>query len=533
MLSVKSRPINGKTLFFSTSPRTLFKIIPEIELLVNNLKGEIWNPESQAHYYTLLAQNDFFEGSVSSNAALSARDRINRLPKCLGYITLPVIGLSEVGEHLLNSENKEEIVLKQLLKFQLPSPYHPLGKKAGDYWVKPYLEILRLIYDLDGLSFDELQIFGMQLINYTFYNSIVEKIHNFRKNKKINKGSYKEFKQKIFLQEAKEIYLEEVAAGDFKTRESQTATEISFLKKKLRNLRDYADALVRHLRATGIVNVTAIGKSLSISNERKRDVEFILNNIKREPEFINNLRAYQEYLFNPEIPRLLTDDIEKIKEKLTSEFDYIPTAGLTLMQMKDKLNYMIEERKKNRIRKQVVRLKSYEQYNEIEETFKTLKDTYNPPLFFEWNIWRAMTMLNGGNIQANLKFDDQGNPMNTALGNIADIVCDYGDFDVTVEVTLARGQTQFKMEGEPVPRHIGMHKERNNNKLTYCFFIAPIINPATIAHFYSLYHINIKLYGGKCVIIPLTLDTFIKMLRSAVFCPEKPTPKKIRKLFEG
>lgn len=160
-----------------------------------------------------------------------------------------------------------------------------------------------------------------------------------------------------------------------------------------------------------------------------------------------------------------------------------------------------------------------------------MKDSYEPSLFFEWNTWRAMTMLNGGNIKANLKFDDEGQPMNTALGNMADIVCNYGDFDVTVEVTMAKGQLQFKMEGEPVPRHIGKHKEETN-KPTYCFFIAPTINPATVAHFYSLYMSNIEMYGGKCCIIPLTLDTFRKMLKSAIEAPVRPSPANIKKLFD-
>ena len=44
-------------------------------------------------------------------------------------------------------------------------------------------------------------------------------------------------------------------------------------------------------------------------------------------------------------------------------------------------------------------------------------------------------MLNGGNIKANLKFDDFGNPMSTAQGNMADIVCDYGDFGLNSHTT--------------------------------------------------------------------------------------------------
>ena len=40
------------------------------------------------------------------------------------------------------------------------------------------------------------------------------------------------------------------------------------------------------------------------------------------------------------------------------------------------------------------------------------------------------------------------------------------------------------------------------------------------------------MYGGKCCIIPLTLDTFRKMLKSAVEAPVRPSPANIKKLFD-
>lgn len=532
MADLRSKPINGKTLFFTTSPRTPFKVLPEIKLLVEHLEGEVWTPETQTKFYRLLVENDFFEGAESKTPALSARDRINRLPKALGLITLPIVGLSDAGRELLESENnQEEILLRQLLKFQLPSPYHPLGKAATDYNVKPYLEILRLIYDLDGLAFDELHIFAMQLVNVERYDEIVAKVRKFRIQKEENKGKYKEFKQKVFEEEARAIYEDEIAAGDIRTRESKTTTVKAFLDKKIRNLRDYSDAVVRHLRTTGIVQATAVGKTLTIAPDRRKDVEYILSTVSRKPVFLNDVTAYQNYLFNPAIPKLLTDDRDKIMDKLRADFGVTPSPSLSLNQLKDLLKKKIEERKEGRIAKQVKELKDYTLYNEIESTFDTMNSSYEPSLFFEWNTWRAMTMLNGGEIKANLKFDDEGQPMNTALGNMADIVCNYGDFDVTVEVTMAKGQLQFKMEGEPVPRHIGKHKEETK-KPTYCFFIAPTINPATVAHFYTLYVSNVEMYGGKCCIIPLTLDTFRKMLRSAVEAPVRPSPANIKKLFE-
>ena len=227
------------------------------------------------------------------------------------------------------------------------------------------------------------------------------------------------------------------------------------MSKKIRNLRDYSDAAVRHLRTTGIINATAIGKTLSIAPERRKDVEYILKTVSREPVFISDLTSYQEYLFNPNLPILLTDDRANILEKLSDEFKITPDINLNLNQLKDLLNRRIEERRSQRIAAKVKDIKDYKLYEDIENVFNSINNYYEPSLFLEWNAWRAMTMLNGGNIKANLKFDDEGNPMNTALGNMADIVCDYGDFDITVEVTMAKGALQFKMEGEPVPRHIG------------------------------------------------------------------------------
>jgi YD repeat-containing protein len=70
---------------------------------------------------------------------------------------------------------------------------------------------------------------------------------------------------------------------------------------------------------------------------------------------------------------------------------------------------------------------------------------YDAPLMLEWNTWRAMTMLDGGEVTANLEYDDLGNPMSTAQGNMADIVCDYSDFGLTVEVTMQMGQRQYEI----------------------------------------------------------------------------------------
>ena len=87
----------------------------------------------------------------------------------------------------LYSSRPNEIFTRQILKFQLPSPFHT--DKANNYYVKPYLEILRLIYDLGNLSKDEIKMFGLLLNDYRKYDSILNSIKSFRvESKKIKIG---------------------------------------------------------------------------------------------------------------------------------------------------------------------------------------------------------------------------------------------------------------------------------------------------------------------------------------------------------
>lgn len=166
-------------------------------------------------------------------------------------------------------------------------------------------------------------------------------------------------------------------------------------------------------------------------------------------------------------------------------------------------------------------------------TFEDIKSNnfYDAPLMLEWNTWRAMTMLDGGDIKANLKLDDKGQPISTAQGNMADIVCNYGDFGLTVEVTMQSGQRQYEAEGEPVSRHLAKLK-KDTGKDAYCLFIAPKINESCIAYFYSLHTMNIAFYGGHSVIVPLELDVFIHMVEQSRRAGYIPNPKQVKKIFE-
>lgn len=525
--------LQGRTLFFITSPRSPFKMIPEISLLVKDFTGKEWNTTTQEEFIKELVQDEHFEGTGSpKDLAFSARDRINRGPKALGFVDLkPSIQLTDAGKNFIDEDLCEEALLRQLLKFQLPSPYHTETTNPDvTFCVKPYLEILRLVYTLEKVTFDEIMIFGMQLTSYTKFDEVVQKILKFRKAKENNRGSYKNFMGKYRDDEIFSIFSDDIQQGNTKTRESKDASVAKFIKTKASNQRDYTDACFRYLRATGLVSISQKGKSLYITPEKKAEVEYYLNNIDRKPVFIDSEREYKAYLFDSTVPTLYTDDRDNIIQELSVISPGISYSDWDIFALKKELKHKLTERKAGIISKQVKRLKDYKEYADVIGTFGDImnKAYYDTPLMFEWNTWRAMTMLDGGNIVANLKFDDNGDPLSTASGNMADIVCDYGKFALAVEVTMQSGQRQYEMEGEPVSRHLAKLK-KETGKEAYCFFIAPKINESCIAHFFVLHKLNLSSYGGESVIIPLELDVFTKMVEQSGKATYEPSPEQVHK----
>lgn len=512
-------------------------MIPEIEVLERYFEGKKWNPDTQVEFIKKLAEGKDFQGKGSEKEmSFSARDRINRAPKALGFVDLkPTIKITQPGRQFIDGKRTEEVLLRQLLKFQLPSPFHKEPEKfKGIFGVKPYLEIFRLIYELGTISFDELMIFGMQLTHFSKYDEIIAAIRQFRRMKAYAKASYKVFRGEYLSNEVKKIYQDDIDDGNIHTRESEDQTIEKFVKTKANNLRDYTDACFRYLRATGIVEISQRGHSLSIMPEKKKEVEFFLNNIDRKPIFVDDEENYKEYLFDTSLPMLYSDNrmrlLKQVQEFVESPEDL---NGKTTEQLKDKLDEAIQNKKAMILKQQMRDLKEYKEYNDVMTTFSDIKSNslYDVPLMLEWNVWRAMTMLDGGDIKANLKFDDKGQPMSTALGNMADIICDYGDFGLAVEVTMQSGQRQYEMEGEPVSRHLAKLK-KETGKEAYCLFVAPKINESCIAYFYALHKMNIAFYGGQSVIVPLELDIFINMVEQSYRAGYVPNSERVKEIFQ-
>ena len=421
------------------------------------------------------------------------------------------------------------------MKFQLPSPYHKEGRKIrGTFWGRPYLEIIRLIRDLDHLTPDEFRIFALQLTDYRNYETVKQQIIAFREEKERHKGQYKRFVDDVINREISKIYAAEIESGDISTRESKTSDVKSFIKKEKSNMRDYADACFRYFRFTEMF--VSDGRSIQIAPDKIPEIDYILETVPREPTHIDDVTAFKSYLFDSAQPRLYTDDRSNLEDTLMRYFSYSKRelVGKTIEELKDLRDSAVQAKRAAIIQKQTEELKSYALYQEVIDTYNEIlsDDVYDAPLFLEWNTWRAMTMLDGGTIKGNFKIDDSGRPTSTAQGNMPDIECDYDTFALSVEVTLQRGQRQYESEGEPVTRHYAQ-LQKATKKTTYCLFIAPSINRATWAHFFGLNQIrNIAAYGGKPKIIPLELDSFMRLIENSYASNGIPQPQDVQTFLQ-
>lgn len=513
----------SKTIFGFTSPRTLEKIIPEISLLNQNFFGEKWsgNNAVQAAFFGCLFNSEFYEGaSYPNDPALAARDRITRAPKSLGFVDLePTINITHAGNLLLTGKRIDEVFTRQLLKFQLPSPYHTQSKHKN-FCVKPYLELIRLVYELKSLSKTEIAIFFLQMTDYRLYYNIKTKIEEFRLKREEFVGSPKTYAYEVFQQEVLSIYEDEVKSQNFRTRQSDDQSLRKFVNTKISNLKDYSDAFFRYLRSTGLVTFEKNTLRLTIAPSKKDEVEFLLNNVPREPEKFATKQEFKDYLFNPYAVALFTDNKSRIVRKLMSIGITDVHADMDIEVLKDILEQKQGEIKSKNILDKRISLKSKQDYHDIIDVFERIKskDIPDAPLFLEWNVWRSFVMLNHAlRIDGNFIMDMEGMPLNTAPGGKADLEIEFDDFGIIGEVTLSGGHTQFKMESDSVPRHFGQFK-KIINKDTYCIFIAPKISEGSKAHFYNLNRFETRLYGGKTKIIPLTLDGFIEFVKIGVEC---------------
>lgn len=383
----------------NTTVRNPWRIREGLRLLQELFEGQNWTPEGQALYYRKLVERGLIEpeGELPSVQTQGINGRKwAAAPNQLGLArawarrALGPVQITPAGRALLAADDErlqQEICLRQLLKYKLPSPLEH-GSEYKGFDVMPYRLTLKVVYELHrrglrGISKEEIALFLVTAIKNDEADEIVERVQEYReeRDKRVGlvpkRAFFREQRarrvRELFAQEFKEEYgllqravrayrsgdnravqelLTRVAAGGKGGRTQRAQTFVGEATRILRGgggfdelrslldamrlsvrggtLWDYADTTVRYSAITGLFSLS--GDKMVLVEERLPLIEqLVAEGFPSVPD-----GQYIDYLYADDAPRLPTDDegflrtfvaqLERRREGLRTKAQIEPTV---------------------------------------------------------------------------------------------------------------------------------------------------------------------------------------------------------------
>ena len=319
--------------------------------------------------------------------------------------------------------------------------------------------------------------------------------------------------------------------------------------KKSENFKEYGDMNLRYLRASGIVQRK--GRGIAIVPEKHTlAIQLAQNQISED----SALERYRTLYNGPTLPtdnmgmarEVLSDLLRQLDERhivydlsgysfetaadinnarrgleaILSQYNEIIYADNQRNQWQEICDYMELIRKRGG-------KKQYEDDTEINVPKEEAS------AYLEWIIWRAFLAIdhlaNKPYEARRFRIDQDFLPVNTAPGNGPDLIAEFNDCVVVIEVTLSESSRQEAMEGEPVRRHVADLMQQYD-KPVYGLFIANRVDSNTAETFrigvwYTREDKRLDLH-----IVPFTLVQFENFFKS-IFTTNKATPKAVISLM--
>ena len=520
---------------FPTSPRSPYKVIERLKL-ISSLDGKEYDTNLQIEIgKRIREESENLKVGLSSNSStldFVGRDYITRAPKKLGIVYVPGVGkgkfeLTEQGRNLINSKNMEFVMQRQIAKIQYPSPI----KVRGTEKIKliPLTATIKILKSVKDLSRSEVMMFVITIENFSKIDQSISEILKFRENLKKIKGNLKrrKFRDEVGIKKLNLFYKNE----DFSIREKKgkKVDKSEFLRTKLRNHKDYADSIFRYFISTGLFKLNKKSR-LEISKINEKDADYLLETIGLEPKkFENNEKTFvKNYMGKENSISLYTDKLDNLLNK----FDYLKKLSSTLdlkintkeidkrfkneKSLDIKKDIIVELQKKFiylKMEKFIKKLSERKKndFDEIVGHFEEISDRnseiLDKPLQYEYNFFRAFSFIGDAEkIIPSLNFDEDINPLNTT-SNKPDLIIEYKDFILVVEVTLSAGQRQYESEGAPVFRHVGKCQNENDNPV-FGLFICEKMDVNMPIEFLSRAMVKTKIYNGRVRILPIERSDF-------------------------
>lgn len=441
--------------------------------------------------------------------------------------TLPELGLTGLPYQLTPSglrmieaetiQEQQECMLRALLAYEIPSVIEP---RYGKQSFKPFIFILQVLKKLNalpnplGLSQTEMGI-----------------VQSYRDHFKVDEALQEIIKHRIDRDSAVG------RVGKRKVDNKLNDKLASSAGLKHITIKDYSDVNFRYPRFTGLVSLK--GSRLVISDKKEPLVDKIL---AEEPKLIGGIDSSKQYLLQlwkgAELPtdnkvtakqeinrfrKLLIDsgvEKERIPEIPNTEdvaqLNQVRIRIEVLYQQVLEKNFAIQQTEDEQVKEIIAYLKKIDKQPIDKETYDI--EIEDEPAYLEWAVWRAFLainhLVNEPHKARRFKVDQDFFPLGTAPGGGPDMLFEFEDYVLVVEVTLTTSSRQEAAEGEPVRRHVAMEKAKiaaESGKPVYGLFIARSIDNNTAETF----RIGVWYTGDEpdfINIVPITLKQFILIM---------------------
>lgn len=522
----------------NTSVRSALRIRDGlIALSKSTIQGNIRNVEGDIAFRELLGQSGIVSlGDDKTNSVgrkwRSAMEKLGfiypKVNKTMGFSQSDLGELDAItpaGRNLIDAQTVASI--QECYLRAMVTPTTPTGDGS---MFSPLCWVLTLMLNLEQISLDASITFPeMAAIVITStpsdgINNIIMQITKMREARN-SAESKRTFDRNLYDQKANELHC---VSSTFS---------------------DYADMNIRYLKATGMVQ--AKGKGITLVPE-KHTVAVQLTQIIEYKEPL--LSLYRTLCEGSDLP---TDHQEMAEQVLRDLLPQAKKYGIhytlegkpfdtpaRVNQARYEIEQLIAEKKEEyyalhqanewqEIAAYMDLLAAHKEHLQMDEDTEIRIPKSEAPAYLEWSLWRAFLAIDSlVNKPYNIRrfnIDQDFMPVSTAPGNGPDLIAEFQNFVVVIEVTLSESSRQEAMEGEPVRRHVADLMQQYT-KPVYGLFIANRIDSNTAETFrigcwYTKDDIKLQLR-----IVPISLQLFSYYFK-AMFQYEQSTPIQLTQLF--
>ena len=530
----------------NTSVRSAFRLRDGlVALSSSHLQGNIRKQEGDRAFRDLLGEHGIV--SLGTDATNSVGRKWRSALGKLGFLYPEIPRSSDIrqedigaldtitpnGWRLIRSETVP--AMQECFLRALAAQFIEIEVSGGEkIWFSPLRHTLAILLEIErktgeaSISFIEMALFVQTTSSADDKNAITDNILNFR-NERNDVESKRRFDNLKYNETAD---LHSLKASTF---------------------RDYADANFRYLKATGLVQNK--GKGIALVHEKRYFSELMANDTSVPT---SELERYRSMCNGAILP---TDSQDAAFEVLQDLLGQLSSMGIPfdlrgkstdtpadiaiirheiediIFKVKEEIYASEQAEQWEEIAAYIDLIASRRERKRIDEETEIVIPRSETPAYLEWVLWRAFlaidSLTNKPYEARRFKIDQDFLPVGTAPGNGPDLIMEFENFVIVIEVTLTENSRQEAAEGEPVRRHVAdlmNHYTEKNGKPVYGLFIANNIDSNTAETFRIGVWYSRNDEKMSLSIIPITIAQFNIFFR-ALFINSRANPQEVINLM--